>query len=151
MAKEKAKGSPRPRYGLWLFFGLLMGVGGAFLAILGLFEPRRDMVFAEAAQINIGETIFYAGYSPDEQFIYTQSSDGHFRIWDSAEVSQLHDYTTNYMALQWNPEKTHFLGLDYMTAGVLFDASGNRVTAFEHEAVHNILWNPTGTRVITIS
>jgi WD40 repeat protein len=151
MRKEKAKGSPRSRYGLWLFFGLLIGVGGAFLAILGLFEPRRDMVFAESAEINIGENIFYAGYSPDEQFIYTQSSDGHFRIWDSEDVAQLHDYTTNYMALQWNPEKSHFLGIDYLIAGVLFDSSGQRVTAFEHEAIHNILWNPTGTRVITIS
>jgi WD40 repeat protein len=150
--KEKNKGNPRPRYGIWLFFGLVIGIVAAGLGFWGLFEPRRDMVFAESAEIPDSQQIFFSGYSPDWQSIYTQSSDGHFRVWDfsNQEISLLQEYDSYSMTLQWNADKTYFLGLDYEHAALLFDSLGARVSAYEHPGVNMALWNPRGDRVITI-
>jgi WD40 repeat protein len=151
--KEKAKGSPRQRYGLWLFFGLAIGISAAFLAFLGFFEPRRDMVFAETAQLPINQNSFFVGYSPDGQSIFTQSPDGHFHIWDSfsQDIAQVREYPAAFFDMQWNPEKTHFLAVDNQRAALLFDRTGNLVTAYEHPGVYMAYWNPQGSRIITTS
>ena len=151
MPKEKAKGSPKQRYGLWLFFGLLIGIAGALLAVWGLFEPRRDMIFAETARVSVNESVSYAGFNPDGELVFSQSVDGQFRIWDSSNLALVKDYSNSFLVMPWNTNKSHFLGVEYQSAAVLFDQSGNRVTSFEHEGIYSAMWNLDGTRIITIS